>query len=273
MSLVPPPVRFRVLSLAAKDSSTGAGVDADMKTFHALGAHAEIILTAITEQSSRGVTRVQPMLTQSIIYQLAAIDEVEFCKTGLIPTRDMAGAIAISLKKTKLIVDPVLHASSGGIPLTEPDLVGALATELLPRAYLVTPNIAEARALIGNRVEPAAWSELTDIDDEEVRELARRVHDLGVQHVLITGGHNRHNANDLHYDGQHFTEFPARRLDGPSVHGTGCVFSAAIAALLTLQPPLETNLLEAIQGAKDFTRSAIEHQKNGNANPDWKPKT
>jgi len=259
-----------VLSVAGKDPSGGAGIDADMKTFHALGAHAEIIMTAVAQQSAEGVTQVHVVPVSSIVYQLNLMLEVGFCKTGLIPTREMAGTIAMSIPKTRLIVDPVLHASTGGVPLAEPDVVGAIATELLPRAYVVTPNIAEARALVGETVDPAEWSALSDISDEEVRELARRVHGLGAQHVVIKGGHRRDNANDLHYDGRDFTEFPAPRLAVPPAHGSGCVFSSAIAALLTLQPPLDWNVPEAIQGAKEFTLGAIQNAVDGNANPKWK---
>lgn len=218
------------LTIAGSDSSGAAGIQADLRTFAALGVHAATAITAITAQTRGGVSAIAPLDADLVIAQIetAATDaEPKATKIGMLANAAIAEAVAATIEELELplvVLDPVL-ASTSGARLLDADGVQTLLVELLPRVLVVTPNIPEAEALSGTRIE--------SLDD--AREAARRLHDMGAANVLIKGGHSRNpDVVDLLYDGRRFRELRVRRGRASNVRGTGCAHSAAVAAFLAL---------------------------------------
>lgn len=238
----------RALTIAGSDSGGGAGIQADLKTFSAYRVFGMSVLTAITAQNSVGVQGVQNLPPAFVAKQLESVLSdfgTDAAKTGMLSTAGIIRAIAAKLKEhrvEKLVVDPVMIAKSGD-PLLEPDAREALVAELLPLALVVTPNLHEASAL----------AEMTVATREEMEEAARRIAKLGPRHVLVKGGHLKGEAVDILFNGREFTVFSAPRIDSPNTHGTGCTFSAAIAAGLALGRPLP----DAVRDAKAYVTRAI----------------
>jgi hydroxymethylpyrimidine/phosphomethylpyrimidine kinase len=248
------------LTLAGSDSSGGAGLQADLKTFAALGVYGLSVTTAITAQSTVGVLEAAALSADLVTAQLEAVAgdiEVHAAKTGMLGTAAIVEAVAAGIKELELpfvVVDPVL-ASSRGDRLLDDDGVQMLCTELLPLAHVVTPNVPEAEALSGKRIE----------SDDDLREAARRIHEMGAAAVLITGGHrpptegHRSAATeviDVLFDGHHFLEFHTARIDTTDTHGTGCTFAAAVAAYLALGRPLG----DAAERAQRYVAAAIRNR-------------
>ncbi|MDX6696798.1 MAG: hydroxymethylpyrimidine/phosphomethylpyrimidine kinase [Solirubrobacteraceae bacterium] len=236
----------RVLSIAGSDSGGGAGIQADLKAFARCGVHGMTAVTAITAQNTVGVTAVQAVRPEVIVAQVAALVDdigVDAVKTGMLGDEATIEAVVAALDLlvpgTPVVVDPVMVAESGA-DLLDPAARGALATRILPRATVVTPNVPEAARLAG---VPA---------DTGARELARAVHALGPANVVVTGGH-REEATDVFYDGETLTEIPGERHPGGAAHGSGCTHSAALAAHLALghEP------LEAARRAKSIAAEAV----------------
>lgn len=214
------------MTIAGSDPSGGAGIQADLKTFHQFGVYGEAVITLLTVQNTTTVSRVQVMSPGMVSEQIRAVVRdipPGAAKTGALGSAEMIRTVAAEARgfAFPLVVDPVM-ISKHGAPLLPPDAADALREELLPACALVTPNLYEASELTGTEIE--TW--------EDMQEAARRIADFGPQAVLIKGGHFAGDARDLLYADGDFHEYPAARIDTPHTHGTGCTFSAAITACL-----------------------------------------
>lgn len=239
----------RAMTVAGSDSGGGAGIQADLKTFAARGVYGTSAITALTAQNTLGVQGVFPVSPDFIAQQIDSIMEdigADAWKIGMLANVPVIEAVARQVRKyavDRLVVDPVMVAK-GGAPLLEPEARTALIQQLLPLAYVVTPNVPEAEALTGLSIHDLAG----------VREAALAIKAMGVQNVVITGGHlSDAQAVDLLYDGSDFTQFTAPRVETANTHGTGCTFAAAITAELAWGRTLP----EAVGAAKDYLSKAI----------------
>lgn len=239
------------LTIAGSDSSAGAGIQADLKTFAAHGVFGVSAITAITAQNTTGVIAAAPIAADLVTAQIEAVAadlDVHAAKTGMLANAAIVEAVAAAaadLELPLLIVDPVIVSTSGA-PLLDDEGLLAMKKELLSKAHAVTPNIPEAEMLSG----------VTIRSDEDRREAAKRIFDLGAAHVLITGGHaGSERIVDLVYDGEVFTDYATERVAGQHTHGTGCTFSAALTAHLALGRSLH----EAIPLAQVYVAGAIRH--------------
>jgi hydroxymethylpyrimidine/phosphomethylpyrimidine kinase len=240
------------LTIAGSDSSGGAGIQADLKTFAALGVYGTSAVTAVTAQSTVGVVQSLPLPADVVTAQIEAVAgdiDIHATKTGMLADAAIVEAVAAAIKELELplvVVDPVL-ASKRGDRLLDADGVKMLCTELLPLARVVTPNVPEAETLSGHRIR----------DDDDAREAARRIHGLGAAAVIITGGHRPDAAvvTDLLFDGRQFSTSSTPRLDRANTHGTGCTFAAALAARLALGDELAV----AASRAQHYVAGAIRH--------------
>jgi hydroxymethylpyrimidine/phosphomethylpyrimidine kinase len=237
------------LTIAGSDSGGGAGIQADLKTFGAHHVYGTTAVTAVTAQNTLGVTMVEALPTELVVAQIEAVMSdigAGAAKTGMLPTAAIVEAVAAAAADFEiplLVVDPVMIAKSGAA-LADDEAVSALRVELLPRAFLVTPNIPEAEALAGIEIRT----------DADCREAARRIAALGASAVLVKGGHRpTDDIRDLLYQDHAFTEFRHERVAGPHTHGTGCTFAAAITAHLTHGRPLR----DAIPLAQHYVAGAI----------------
>ena len=239
------------LTIAGSDSGGGAGIQADLKTFAALGVHGTSAITAITAQNTVTVTEIHEVPVRVIRAQIDAVVEdlgVQAAKTGMLASAEIIEAVAAAIREHRirsLVVDPVMVAK-GGARLLHSDAIASLYRYLLPLATVVTPNIPEAEVLLGRT--------LATIDDR--RQAARDLVALGPRVAVVKGGHSVDaQAVDIYWDGSDMVELAGRRIDTKNTHGSGCVFSAAIAAGLAKgQEPLD-----AVRAAKVFINSAIEH--------------
>jgi hydroxymethylpyrimidine/phosphomethylpyrimidine kinase len=238
------------LTIAGSDSGGGAGIQADLKTFSALGVYGASVVTAITAQNTVGVTAVHEVPVDVVSAQMDAVlsdFDVGAAKTGMLFSADIIEAVSRKIREwdvRKLVVDSVMVAKSGDRLLRE-DAIDSLRRCLLPLALVVTPNIPEAEVLAG-----------MPIPDEAAREeAARRIGEMGPQWVVIKGGHLEGDPIDLVWDGAEMQRLSAERIESTSTHGTGCTFSAAIAAYLTSS----TDVRRAIREAKDYLTDAIRH--------------
>lgn len=250
------PRRFTLpvaLTIAGSDSGGGAGIQADLKTFAALGAHGTSVITCITAQNPRRVTGIEPVSPRMVRAQLEAVfDELppRAVKTGMLYSAGIIGAVAAfweSRRKARgapaLVVDPVMVATSGAV-LLRPDAIRALRERLLPLATLLTPNADEAALLTGRKLRSL----------EDLRTAARQLHEQFGAAALVKGGHlPLSDAVDVFFDGRTWLTLRARRVRGVSTHGTGCTYSAAIAAGLAHG----WTLVEAVRRAKRFVSRAI----------------
>ena len=239
-----------VLTIAGSDSGGGAGVQADLKTFAALGVHGTSALTCVTAQNPRGITGIQAVRPEMVRAQIEAVFaelEPDAVKTGMLFSAEIIHVVAeffASGKRPPLVVDPVMVATSGAV-LLKPGAIRALKERLLPLAKLVTPNLDEAEILVGRK--------LRSLDD--LREAAREIHARFGCPALVKGGHlsSGNDALDVLFDGRRITVLRARRVRGGSTHGTGCTCSAAIAAWLAKGETLS----RAVGLAKRFITKAI----------------
>ena len=240
------------MTIAGSDSGAGAGIQADLKTFAALGVYGTSVLTAITAQNTVAVTAVHEVPTDVIEAQIDAVVTdigVDALKTGMLSSSAIIECVTASLKKypgipglRRLVVDPVMVAKSGD-SLLEKDAVETLRQRLLPMAAVVTPNIPEAETLTG----------LSIVTDEDVREAARAIVGMGATSVVVKGGHREGPATDVYYDGSDFEIFTSPRIETVNTHGTGCTFASAVAA--GLAKGLQTK--DAVGLAKEFVTEAI----------------
>lgn len=239
---------YKALTIAGSDSGAGAGIQADLKTFAAFGVYGTSVITAITAQNTRGVTQILEVSPEMVGAQIDAVAEdigADALKTGMLAKSTIIEVVAAKIREhrlSNLVVDPVMVAKSGDL-LLRPEAVESLRSLLIPLATVVTPNIPEAEELTGIR----------GTSRKEIREMARRIVGMGAGSVVIKGGHRRGAATDLFYDGRSFRELKAARIRTPHTHGTGCTFSAAIAAGLARGEKLE----KAVLGAKKYITQAI----------------
>jgi hydroxymethylpyrimidine/phosphomethylpyrimidine kinase len=238
-----------VLAISGSDPSGGAGMQADLKAFSALGAYGMAVITALTAQNTRGVRGVQAIDPDFVAAQIDAIFadvRVDAVKIGMVATVEIAMAIADRLRHhaaRNVVLDPVMVAKSGDRLLRE-DAVAAVRDHLVPLARVITPNLPEAAVLLAGP-EPATLAEM--------RQVVRALHGLGSQFVLLKGGHLASDeSTDLLFDGRVTTAFASERIDTRNTHGTGCTLSAAIAALLPRH-----DMVEAARQAKAYLTGAI----------------
>ena len=238
------------LTIAGSDSGGGAGIQADLKTFSALGVFGTSVITAITAQNTLGVRAVEDVSPSMIASQIDAVlqdMDVGATKIGMVSRAETIHVIAERLRHHRMrpVLDPVMVATSGD-RLLRPDAIVALRDELVPSACLVTPNLPEA-ALLSDM--PVAEDEASMIAQGEA------ILRLGAGAVLVKGGHaTGPESVDVLVEGSGFTRLPARRLDTPNTHGTGCTLSAAITALIAKGVPLE----EAVREGKAYLHAALD---------------
>jgi hydroxymethylpyrimidine/phosphomethylpyrimidine kinase len=237
------------LSIAGSDSGAGAGIQADLKTFAALGVYGLTVITAITAQNTVGVRAVQEVDAGVVTAQLDAVAEdfsIGALKTGMLSSAAIIEVVAAGVQRHRLgplVVDPVMIAKSGDRLLRE-DAIDALRRRLLPLAHVVTPNIPEAEVLSQRPIRTR---------DDRVA-AARAIMDLGAQSVVIKGGHSEDDpVVDLLVDRHGVHEYRAERIVTTSTHGTGCTFSAAIAAGLAAG----LDLAQAVGQARDYISRAL----------------
>ncbi|ELK43344.1 bifunctional hydroxymethylpyrimidine kinase/phosphomethylpyrimidine kinase [Brevibacillus agri] len=239
----------RALTIAGSDSGGGAGIQADLKTFHQLGVYGMSAITAITAQNTLGVAGVYPLPTEAVARQMREVLRdlgADAAKTGMLFDADIIRAVAAEVRAAslqKLVVDPVMIAK-GGAKLLLDEAIDALKTELLPLAEVVTPNLPEAECLTG----------MTIRTPDDMREGARAIHALGARNVLMKGGHlDGDTVVDILFDGRDFFELSHERIQTRHTHGTGCTFSAALTAELAKNTPL----VAAVEKANRFIFEAI----------------
>ena len=240
-----PPV---ALTIAGSDPSGGAGLQADLKTFHQFGVYGEAVVTLLTVQNTVRVSRMEVMPPELVLEQIEAVLEdipPNAAKTGALGSAEVVEAVARAALgfRFPLVVDPVM-VSKHGLPLLPESAVRAVRLHLLPRAALFTPNLPEAEALTGIAIRGVA----------DMRAAARCIREMGARAVLIKGGHLEGEATDLLFDGAEWREFPAPRIDTRHTHGAGCTYSAAITACLARG----LTLGDAVARAKLFIHLAIQ---------------
>ena len=239
-----------VLTIAGSDSGSGAGIQADLKTFAAHGVHGTSAITAVTAQNTLGVTAVQEVDLDVIAAQIDAVVEDMHpvaVKTGMLSSPEIVRLVAAKANEygwQTLVVDPVMVASSGARLLRD-EAVETYRTELLPLATVTTPNLLEATELTGIEIASSG----------DARGAAKAISVLGVKYVVVKGGHMEvaGERRDLLYDGRDFVEFGLPWIDTTSTHGTGCTFASAIAAQLALGGDIES----AFRSAKKFVWEAM----------------
>jgi hydroxymethylpyrimidine/phosphomethylpyrimidine kinase len=238
------------LTIAGSDSSGGAGIQADLKTFSAFGVYGASVLTALTAQNTRGVQGVEPIRPEFVTMQIRSVlDDLDVggIKTGMLATGAIVSAVSAELTRRgriPLVVDPVMVATSGDV-LLAPDAIAALKAELFPLAALVTPNLPEAATLLGT-------AEATSEGDAIAQ--AKAIAAFGSRAVLVKGGHGHGDeAVDILVIGDEVVRLAAPRVSTEHTHGTGCTLSAAITALLALG----LDLREAVRRAKAYVTEAL----------------
>ena len=244
-----------VLTIAGSDPSGGAGVQGDLKTFAAQGVYGMAVVTALTVQNTLGVTRVEPVSPDLVGEQIAAaVSDIEpqAIKIGMLATGPIVRVVVSELARHRrgraasrpvaIVVDPVMAASGGGI-LLDPDGIAAIRDDLLPLVTVVTPNTIEAERLTGLPVRSVG----------DAHRAAARLVSLGASAAIVTGGHLDGPPVDILFDGVRAIEFTGPRVDSTDTHGTGCAFSSALAARLSLGDSLET----ATRRAKAYVARAI----------------
>jgi hydroxymethylpyrimidine/phosphomethylpyrimidine kinase len=238
------------LTIAGSDSGGGAGIQADVKTFAALGVHGTSAITAVTAQNTLTVTDILELSPEMVTAQIDAVVsdfQVMAAKTGMLASSRVIEAVAAAITKhgiPNLVVDPVMIAK-GGASLLRDDAIGALRVRMLPLATVITPNLPEAEVILGRLVRTL----------DERKQAARDLVALGAHAAVIKGGHSEDDVTDIYWDGIEMVELTGTRFPTTNTHGSGCVFSAAIAAGLArgLGP------LAAVREAKEFISGAIEH--------------
>jgi hydroxymethylpyrimidine/phosphomethylpyrimidine kinase len=244
--------RPRALSVAGSDSGGGAGIQADLKTFSALGVYGMTAITAVTVQNTKGVSGYEPLSPTTVGDQIRAVVTdigVDAAKTGMLASAQIVEAAADALEETgvpNLVVEPVF-VSKHGHALLEEDAVRALRERIVPLATVVTPNLPEATGLAGFEVSTRDLME----------DAAETILAMGPRSVLVKGGHleDTLRADDLLFDGDRMTWLDGERIDTPHTHGTGCTLSSAIAAHLARGAAL----VDAVRAGKAFVTESIRH--------------
>jgi len=244
---------FKVLCIGGSDTSSGAGIQADLKAVSACGCWGLSVVTALTAQNTKGVLSIHPVPTIFVEKQMNVILSdigADAIKTGMLPTKEIILTLTRKIKKYKikpLIVDPVMMAK-GGKALMSHQAKISLLKELLPIAFAVTPNIPEAETLSGMKIKSVA----------DMKKAAVKIKQLGVKNVLIKGGHlngsRKQEVKDILYNGN-FYEFSAERIDMANTHGTGCTYASVLASGIAKGE----NIVEAALKAKIMITGAIKN--------------
>ena len=240
----------RVLTIAGSDSGAGAGLQADLKTFCALGVYGSTVVTAVTAQNTRGVQDWLALPSALVAAQIKSVRSdigAAAIKTGMLANAEIIAVVAESVKSDApqaLVVDPVMSAK-GGDPLVDDTAVAAYRDVLIPLATVVTPNLPETERIIGRSVH----------GDADMRQAAETIVGFGCQSALIKGGHAAGSARDIFYDGEDFYAFEKERVNTQNDHGTGCTLASAIAAYLARGSTLPA----AIWEAKEYLTGALQN--------------
>ncbi len=241
----------RLLTIAGSDSGGGAGIEADLKAATALGVYGMAALTSVTAQNTMGVFGVHDLPPEFVAQQIdLCLQDIgaDAVKTGMLSSAEIVTSVAISLGRNgveNLVVDPVMVAKSGDA-LLKANACLALKEKLLPLAFVVTPNVPEAATLADMDIH----------DEQDMREAARRIYEMGPRYVLMKGGHlEGPEATDYLFDGVTFKSFSAPRLATRNTHGTGCTYASAIACNLAKG----MDIADAIRAAKHYLTRAIQH--------------
>lgn len=236
------------LSIAGSDCSGGAGIQADLKTFSALGCFGMSVITSVVAENTSRVISVFNIPVREVENQIDAVFEditVDTVKLGMLPTGEIVKAVGEKLEKYKpefIICDPVLVATSGDT-LSGNEVIEAYKQYIFPIASLITPNIPESEAFTGIKINT-----ITDM-----KKAAEKFISMGAKSMIIKGGHLSGDALDIYFDGNNFIEFSSKRIDSQNTHGTGCTLSSAITAFI----PQEKDIPTAIKKAKDYLWNAI----------------
>lgn len=238
------------LTIAGSDSSGGAGIQADIKTMSAHGVYAMSVIVSVVAENTSRVIAVSDVTTDIIKAQIDAVFEdipVDAVKIGMLSTPECMRAVAdklVEYKPSNVVIDPVMYAKNG-CPLMNIDAIESFISIILPFADLLTPNIPEAEAISGLKIN----------NFNDMENAARMIHSMGAKNVLIKGGHSSGEPIDLLYDGNEFIKFGGERINTKNTHGTGCTLSSAIAANLALGAKLD----ESVAMAKEYVTDAIKH--------------
>jgi hydroxymethylpyrimidine kinase/phosphomethylpyrimidine kinase len=253
------------LTIAGSDSGGGAGIQADLKTFAALGVHGTCAVTAVTAQNTRGVSgyvELAPDFVRAQIDDVVSDLAPAAAKTGMLASAAIIEAVAAAVEAhgiASLVVDPVMVAK-GGARLLREEAVEALRTRLVPLAAVVTPNLPEAEVLLGRAIGSRA----------ERERAARDLVALGCRAAVVKGGHARGDADDVVFDGRELTWLAGERIATANTHGSGCVFSAAIAAGLACGLGVHESLREAKAFITGAIRASLDiGHGHGPVNPMW----
>jgi hydroxymethylpyrimidine kinase/phosphomethylpyrimidine kinase len=239
----------RILTIAGSDSGGGAGIQADLKAITLLGGYGMSVITALTAQNTVGVQGIHEIPARFVEKQIDSVLSdigTDAIKTGMLANQEIIEAVSEKIKQyqvKKVVVDPVMISKSGA-SLLRKEAQESLIKKLIPLASVVTPNLVEASALTGLKVNSL----------EGMKKAAHLIYKLGAKHVVVKGGHLRGLAVDLLYDGKHFSEMEGPRIESKNTHGTGCTFASAIATLLARGGTVE----EAVRKAKTFITMAIQ---------------
>jgi hydroxymethylpyrimidine kinase/phosphomethylpyrimidine kinase len=239
----------RILTIAGSDSGGGAGIQADLKAITLLGGYGMSVITALTAQNTVGVQGIHEIPGRFVEKQIDSVLSdigADAIKTGMLANQEIIEAVSKKIKQyqvKKVVVDPVMISKSGA-SLFRKDAQESLIKKLIPLASVVTPNLMEASALTGLKVNSL----------EGMKKAAHLIYKLGAKHVVVKGGHLKGMAVDLLYDGKHFSEMEGPRIESKNTHGTGCTFASAIATLLARGDTVD----EAVRKAKTFITMAIQ---------------
>lgn len=238
------------LTIAGSDCSGGAGIQADIKTMSAHGVFAMSVIVSVVAENTSRVLAIEDVLPSMVEAQIDAIFEdiaVDAVKVGMLSSPDIMQAVADKLKEynaINVVIDPVMYAKNG-CPLMDPSAINAYITTIVPLAYILTPNIPEAEAISGIKIDNAA----------DVEQACKIIHGMGCRYVLIKGGHAQGDPIDVLYDGSEYEYFAHKRINTKNTHGTGCTLSSAIASNLALG----MSISEAVKLAKEYVTTAITH--------------
>ncbi|WP_425449606.1 bifunctional hydroxymethylpyrimidine kinase/phosphomethylpyrimidine kinase [Dethiothermospora halolimnae] len=240
----------KALTIAGSDSCGGAGIQADIKTFSALGVYGMSVITSVTAQNTQGVFAVEDMSMEIIGKQIDAIFDdiiVDGVKIGMVSKTDTIKVIAEKLKKysaKNIVLDPVMISKSG-FDLLKSEAKDTLINELLPLATIVTPNIPEAEVISGEDIKTIG----------DMESVSKSISKMGPRYVLLKGGHLDGDAIDVLYDGENIHHFNSKRIATKNTHGTGCTLSSAITSYLAKGYSIK----DAIKNAKDYITNAIKY--------------
>jgi len=240
----------KVLTVAGSDCSGGAGIQADLKTFSAHGVFGmSVIVSVVAENTSRviDILNVTPDMIKKQIDAVFEDIDVDGVKIGMLSNPECMAAVSEKIKEYKpenTVIDPVMYAK-GGCPLMAENSVDFFIKEIVPLAFLLTPNIPEAEKISGMEIKNV----------RDMKDACVIIHKMGPENVLIKGGHAMGDAEDVLFDGKGFTSFKTKRIDTKNTHGTGCTLSSAITANLARGK----SVYNAVSDAKDYITSAISH--------------